>query len=85
MEIANTARIERVNDIMADARALYQMSDDELRYKHLKHIEQMCYEIGEYVTSASISYQCELWKANNTSVHAGAIYKYLYMMLVKEN
>jgi hypothetical protein len=82
MVMDNDTRMARVNDILIQARDLYQISDNSEKIRQLKRIEQSCYQIGEYNLSNSISYQSELWKSNNTNVHPGAIYKFCYKMLV---
>lgn len=82
MVMDNNTRTERVGDILIAARDLYQMSDNDMKLNQLKRIERLCYQIGEYNLSNSISYQAALWKSNNTNVNAGAICKFLYKMLL---
>jgi hypothetical protein len=82
MVMDNDTRMARVGDILIQARDLYQMSDNDMKLNQLKRIERLCYQIGEYNLSNSISYQAELWKANKTNVNAGAICKFCYKMLL---
>jgi hypothetical protein len=82
MVMDNDTRMERVNDILIQARDLYQMSDNDMKINQLKRIEQLCCQMGEYNLSNSISYQAELWKENKTNINACAIYKFCYKMLL---
>jgi hypothetical protein len=85
MVMDNDTRMARVGDILIQARDLYQMSDNDMKLNQLKRIERLCYQIGEYNLSNSISYQAELWKSNNTNVNAGAICQFCYKMLLQES